>query len=87
MTNILSYAGYRQEVLFLLFNLAKRTQRYAIKNHDKLAPFLVEGRPIIERYLSGDKKCMQNYSEGRQKRKELGELKFDRKLLSDNIVT
>ena len=68
MTTILSYAGYRQEVFLLLLSLTKHTQHYAVKNHDKLAPLLVEGQPIIERYLSGDKQCMQDYSEGRQKR-------------------
>jgi len=68
MTTILSYAGYKQEVILLLFNLAKHTQQYAVKHHDKLAPLLVESQPIIERYLSGDKKCMQDYIGGRQKR-------------------
>ena len=43
MTQILSFAGNRQEIFFLLLCLSTRTKRYVVKNKVKLAPLFVEG--------------------------------------------
>lgn len=43
LTQILPYAGTRQEVFYLLLCLTKRMQKYVVQNQEKLTPFFVEG--------------------------------------------
>ena len=64
IVEILRYAGFRQDIYFLLLNLSKNSQRLVFENRHVLEPMFIEGNLVIERYLSGDKDCIQNYQRG-----------------------
>ena len=58
IVEILKYAGFRQDVYFLMLILSKNSQRLVIESRHVLEPVFEEGSLVIERYLSGDKECI-----------------------------